>query len=213
MDLTIEYDPHTAAIDDVQKSAASQNCLVVSNTNQPGSITVAVASATPLGSEGCLLVLALSNNAGSLLRIVKASINEGSVVADISETPALFDLDHDGVLDMDELEVYQTDPNKPDSDGDGLTDGQELRAGTDPNDPGSSLRLMVTPSEPDGTVSLRWSTGIGRKYIVESTEGLGPASWSSVGPALETTDTTMHFAIPPQPQTQARFFRIRLVEE
>lgn len=213
MDLTLEYDSLAASIEDVQRSGAAQNCLVASNTNQPGSITVALASATPLASEGYLLGLALSNNAGSQLRITRVSINEGSVRADIAETPVLFDQDHDGVLDLDEVAIYHTDPQNPDSDSDDLTDGQELRAGTDPNDSGSCLQLVVTPPDADGEVSLHWSTAIGRKYVVESTTSLSPASWSSVGPALESTGTTLHFTVYPQVQTPARFFRIRLVEE
>ncbi|MFZ5443974.1 MAG: Ig-like domain-containing protein, partial [Myxococcota bacterium] len=43
------------------------------------------------------------------------------------------DTDGDGLTDDDELS-RGTDPNNPDTDGDGLTDGQEVTAGTDPLD-------------------------------------------------------------------------------
>jgi hypothetical protein len=45
------------------------------------------------------------------------------------------DTDHDGVSDFDEINVHGTDPNNPDTDGDGLCDGQEILIGTDPNKP------------------------------------------------------------------------------
>ena len=44
------------------------------------------------------------------------------------------DSDGDGISDEDEIE-QGTDPNNPDSDGDGLSDGEELNLGTDPNNP------------------------------------------------------------------------------
>jgi len=42
------------------------------------------------------------------------------------------DTDGDGLTDGAELKVYFTDPLDPDTDGDGITDGEEIRTGTDP---------------------------------------------------------------------------------
>ena len=42
------------------------------------------------------------------------------------------DTDHDGLSDGDEVNIYHTDPLKPDTDGDGVKDGDEVKAGTDP---------------------------------------------------------------------------------
>ncbi|HEY3875732.1 MAG TPA: binary toxin-like calcium binding domain-containing protein, partial [Candidatus Kapabacteria bacterium] len=45
----------------------------------------------------------------------------------------LADSDGDGLTDLEEILIYHTDPNNPDTDGDGLTDGEEVRIyGTNP---------------------------------------------------------------------------------
>jgi outer membrane protein OmpA-like peptidoglycan-associated protein len=41
--------------------------------------------------------------------------------------PLKVDTDGDGLSDYDEVMIYRTDPNKPDTDGDGLTDGDEVK--------------------------------------------------------------------------------------
>lgn len=46
------------------------------------------------------------------------------------------DGDADGLYDDDEEDVYGTDPNVFDTDGDGVGDGEEVFNGTDPTDPG-----------------------------------------------------------------------------
>jgi hypothetical protein len=48
------------------------------------------------------------------------------------------DRDGDGLFDDDETDVYGTDPDNPDSDGDGSDDGQEVYDGTDPVSPAES---------------------------------------------------------------------------
>ena len=45
------------------------------------------------------------------------------------------DDDNDGLSDVDELNLYGTDPLNSDTDGDGVADGDEVDRGYDPNDP------------------------------------------------------------------------------
>jgi Zn-dependent metalloprotease len=62
----------------------------------------------------------------------------------LAETdPTNPDSDADGLLDGDEIHVYRTDPLDSDSDADGLTDGAEVHAhGTDPLNPDSDADGM-----------------------------------------------------------------------
>ena len=62
------------------------------------------------------------------------------------------DRDDDGLFDDDETDVYGTDPDDPDSDGDGVGDGQEVYDGTDPAVPSGTAgsRMPAIGSDPGG---------------------------------------------------------------
>ncbi|MCB9007513.1 MAG: protein kinase [Ardenticatenaceae bacterium] len=65
------------------------------------------------------------------------AVAQAAIIATQTEAARLAgDSDGDGLTDSQEIDVTGTDPNNPDSDGDGLTDGNEVNnLGTDPNDP------------------------------------------------------------------------------
>lgn len=50
----------------------------------------------------------------------------------LGTNPNKADTDGDGVLDGDENKLFKTDPLKADTDGDGLSDGQEIKSGHNP---------------------------------------------------------------------------------
>jgi hypothetical protein len=68
------------------------------------------------------------------------SDSDGDGLTDIDENtihntnPNLADTDSDGLNDYDEINVHNTDPNNADTDGDGFDDGTEINNGNDPND-------------------------------------------------------------------------------
>jgi hypothetical protein len=62
---------------------------------------------------------------------------EDAIEAELGTDPFDPDTDDDGLTDGDEYYVYQTGTRNPDSDGDGVLDGDEVANGTDPNDPSS----------------------------------------------------------------------------
>jgi len=53
------------------------------------------------------------------------------------------DSDDDGLDDGEEVLIYGTDPNVSDTDGDGFSDGEEVAVGTDPNNSGSFPQLAT----------------------------------------------------------------------
>jgi len=87
------------------------------------------------------------------------------------------DDDNDGLLDTVETDTGSfispsntgTDPLDPDSDGDGFTDGAEVTAGTDPNDPGdfpNSVPVPLTlPGLLAGALGLAGAAGLRRRRL------------------------------------------------
>ena len=73
------------------------------------------------------------------------------------------DTDDDGIPDGDEVSVYNTDPTDPDTDNDGIPDGEELEIGTDPTDPDTDDDGIMDGLDPEPLVArlqrniLRWS--------------------------------------------------------
>lgn len=59
------------------------------------------------------------------------------------------DEDGDGVLDIDENEIFETDPLLPDTDDDGLNDGNEIAAQTDLNNPDSDYDGILDGEDPE----------------------------------------------------------------
>jgi hypothetical protein len=62
------------------------------------------------------------------------------------------DSDHDGLSDYDEINIYHTDPNLADTDGDGYLDGDEIAHSYDPNKSGDdklqkTIRVSIENQE------------------------------------------------------------------
>jgi hypothetical protein len=70
----------------------------------------------------------------SILMVVSAFAGLAAAMDPLDSSDALGDPDHDTLKNIQEFE-YGTDPNNPDSDGDGLPDGWEVTFSLDPLDP------------------------------------------------------------------------------
>jgi sulfoxide reductase heme-binding subunit YedZ len=85
-------------------------------------------------------------------------IGTGNLV--FAQEGALKDSDFDGVSDESELNIYKTDINNPDTDGDGILDYQEILDRTDPTNPGSNkLSLFKEAKLGDPNFPLMWTIG------------------------------------------------------
>lgn len=90
------------------------------------------------------------------------------------------DSDNDGLSDAEETGIYGTDPHNPDTDGDGILDGQEVSNGTDPKVNGSQTETgyaKIWMEAEDGDVIepiviMDDSSASGSGYIV-APEGSG----------------------------------------
>jgi len=68
--------------------------------------------------------------------------------ADIGTDPLNWDTDGDELSDSDEITVWKTNPLNPDTDGDGYFDGAEIRNGYSPTGPG---KLFELPAEEENS--------------------------------------------------------------
>ena len=85
----------------------------------------------------------------------------------------LADSDGDGLTDTNEISIG-TSPVLRDTDGDGMGDGHELRAGTDPFNSASLfdvLPMATTDWDPDG-ITVRWTSAHGKQYTLARSTNL-----------------------------------------
>lgn len=97
--------------------------------------------------------------------------------------PMKADTDGDGVSDGDEVNIYLTNPLLADTDGDGVPDGAEIAAGTDPRNPASHLAVTSAAFAPTG-FSLQWSALTGRSYRVLRSATPSFLNYDVIGSAL-----------------------------
>ena len=119
------------------------------------------------------------------------------------------DTDNDGIPDAWE-QANGLDPARNDAaqdpDHDGLTNGEEYLAGTDPKSAGSVLRLTAA-LDPSGTVKLLSAAVAGRSYTLLASDGVAPLHWSSFAsfPA-RSTNWLVETEVPAA--ESRRFFRL-----
>jgi hypothetical protein len=119
------------------------------------------------------------------------------------------DIDADGMADWWETAnglVVGTNDAALDPDLDGLTNGQEYLARTDPHDSASALRLTGTLLGNGFQLSFEAQTDLA--YTVQSSSSLGPPNWQpwqQVPPAF--TNRMVHLTND-APLSQQRFFRV-----
>jgi hypothetical protein len=121
------------------------------------------------------------------------------------------DSDIDGMPDAFELD-HGFDPSDPadaseDADGDGQTNLEEFIAGTDPENAASAFRLTESGFR-DGVFVVRFSSVVGRRYVVEFTEDLSSGSWTTLALDIPGTGGVVEVPDPGAAGRPARYYRV-----
>lgn len=95
----------------------------------------------------------------------------------------------DGVTDS-WRQFYGISDDTADNDGDGLTNGREYFAGTNPNDPQSNLSAPSVAAQPGGDFLVSWPSRIGIVYRVQWKNALTDSTWQSITPDFVGTGST-----------------------
>jgi len=119
------------------------------------------------------------------------------------------DSDGDGMDDDWEV-TYFGDLSRDgfgDFDGDGQSDLQEFRAGTDPTNKGSVLRA-ITVTRVGGGSTVFWNAIAGRSYRVEFKEKLDDAAWTTVSGQVQVSGSTGWIDDAGASSASQRFYRV-----
>jgi subtilisin family serine protease len=98
-----------------------------------------------------------------------------------------------------------------DSDGDGMTDYQEVLAGTSPRDPSSVLRISaIAASNLD--ILITFPSATNKHYRLESANSLRPPVWTATTNDIVGTGSTLEILdLGAATNAPARYYRVRLV--
>jgi hypothetical protein len=94
-----------------------------------------------------------------------------------------------------------------DPDGDGHSNYEEFKAGTNPLDGISTLNIKCSSAA--ARSALTWPSIFGKQYSVESSSTLFGGSWSVIGTNVPGTGQDIQFA-DPNPTSGIRFYRVKV---
>lgn len=129
------------------------------------------------------------------------------------EQTALLDSDQDGLDDSWELAYFSnlSHNGSADSDGDGLTDAAEYRAGTNPADPALAFKLAGVVLAA-GQTRISWTAAPGRSYRAQYKDALSDPEWRDLPGPVMSVGATASVTDPAATGLAQRFYRLVLAE-
>ena len=89
-----------------------------------------------------------------------------------------------------------------------MDDGDEVEAGTDPNDETSFFRILNIAQNGEGAISTDWRSVPGREYAVYGSENL--VSWNLLEIVVADGDTGSYLDCDVNPAS-AKFYRVEIL--
>jgi len=136
-----------------------------------------------------------------------ATTNETALGTD----PLNGDSDGDGISDGDEIDIHGSDPLLADSDHDGLTDGQEIQSGTSPTNALDRLEITEFAASTNEEFTIQWSSVGGKQYDIHRSKSLPMDSYTTVADGIYATAPTNSYT-DPDATNGVHFYRIKLRE-
>ncbi|MDB4776629.1 cohesin domain-containing protein, partial [Akkermansiaceae bacterium] len=178
-ELTLSYDPALTVT-----SIKCPESAYVLNTETPGELKIALASASGIAGDQVLVELEFNEAVEeSAVSVSQVLLQEGQLIVSDTHEEAAFDRDGDGLLDRDEQNYFRTKPDQADSDGDGWNDGDEVTLNYKPTGAESVPVFETTLSTAynlDGSFAsyqVSFATRSGRTYHIEESSDL--QTWTS----------------------------------
>jgi Tol biopolymer transport system component len=98
-----------------------------------------------------------------------------------------------------------------DDDGDGLNNLDEFKAGTNPVEPLSVVRVNVVEAVPSGQKRLVWSSVPGRTYVIQAKSDLTVPDWENLAGSVTATSSTTVVDLDVGTSLKHRYFRLLVV--
>jgi hypothetical protein len=173
---------------------------------------------TGLGGQTGTLTIKLNSRglANSVVEISEVRILENDdldgdgLTNDLEQTagsdPLEIDSDGDTLTDAEEVLTHGTSPVMADTDGDGQSDSGELAAGTYPLDSQSRLAAAMGDVSPGDSATVWWNGVVGRNYRIVRSQELGTLNLDFLQSGVEGTSGPMSYEDDEAPAERAFYW-------